>query len=256
MNIKIVVALHKPYWLPKDNCYFPLQVGAYNKESFGIKRDDEGENISEKNPNFCELTALYWAWKHIDADFIGLCHYRRYFTKEEHFRLQKRKNAVLNQEYLEKLLSKHPVIVPKKRRHFIETNKNHYYHAHHREGLDALEAVLEEKYPEYINSYNKIMQRTWAHLFNMFIMRKDYFERYMTFLFDVLFEVEKRVDITGYSVYEARIFGFLAERLLDVWLDAEGIEYKEQNVTFLERQNWLKKGANFLLRKFRGRRSE
>ena len=253
MNIKMIVALHKPYWLPKDDCYFPLQVGAYNKESFGIKRDDEGENISEKNPNFCELTALYWAWKHIDADFIGLCHYRRYFTRRERFRLEKRKEAVLSKAELEKLLSKHPVVIPKKRRHFIETNKNHYYHAHHREGLDALEAVLEEKYPEYIASYNKVMERTWAHLFNMFIMRKDYFDRYMTFLFDVLFEVEKRVDITGYSVYEARIFGFLAERLLDVWLDAENVDYKEQNVTFLERQNWLKKGANFLIRKFRGR---
>lgn len=253
MNIKILVALHKPYWLPKDSCYFPLQVGAAGKDSFGIRRDDEGENISEKNPNFCELTALYWGWKHIDADYIGLCHYRRYFTKRERFRLQKRKEAVLTAEDWEKLLSKYPVIVPKKRHHFIETNKNHYYHAHHREGLDALEAVLEEKYPEYVKSYEKVMERTWAHLFNMFVMRKDYFDRYMTFLFDVLFEVEKRVDITGYSVYEARIFGFLAERLLDVWLDAEDISYKEQNVTFLERQNWIKKGTNFLLRKFRGR---
>lgn len=253
MKIKIVVALHKPYWLPSDECYFPLQVGAYNKESFGIHRDDEGDNISAKNANFCELTALYWAYKHIDADYIGLCHYRRYFTKRERFRLQKRKDSVLSNEDWEKILAKNPVVVPKKRRHFIETNKNHYYHAHHKEGLDAVEAVLREKYPDFLPSYEKVMERTWAHLFNMFVMRKDYFDRYMVFLFDVLFEVEKRVDITGYSVYEARIFGFLAERLLDVWLSAENIKYREQNVSFLERQNWIKKGANFLIRKFRGR---
>ncbi|MBR3622463.1 MAG: DUF4422 domain-containing protein [Selenomonadaceae bacterium] len=254
MKIKIVVALHKAYWLPKDECYFPLQVGALGKEPFGVHRDDEGDNISAKNPNFCELTALYWAWKHIDADYIGLCHYRRYFTRREAFTLDHRKEAVLTGKEWEKILAKHPVVVPKKRRHFIETNRSHYYHAHHREGLDALEEVLKEKYPHYLDAYEKVMGRTWAHLFNMFVMRRDYFERYMEFMFDALFEVEKRVDITGYSVYEARIFGFLAERLLDVWLIAEDVPVAEKNVSFLERQNWIKKGASFLLRKIRGRR--
>ena len=80
MKIRMIVATHKPYWMPEDPVYLPVQVGAAGRESLGFQRDDEGENISAKNPNYCELTGLYWAWKNLDADYIGLVHYRRYFS--------------------------------------------------------------------------------------------------------------------------------------------------------------------------------
>ena len=62
-NIKIIVATHKKYKMPNDAMYLPVQVGAEGKETLGYVRDNEGENISHKNPNYCELTGLYWAWK-------------------------------------------------------------------------------------------------------------------------------------------------------------------------------------------------
>ena len=81
-DIKVIVAAHKKYQMPKDTMYIPVQVGAEGKNIIEeYKQDSEGENISNKNPYYCELTGLYWAWKNLEADYIGLVHYRRYFTK-------------------------------------------------------------------------------------------------------------------------------------------------------------------------------
>ena len=80
LDIKIIVAVHKEYWMPLDSVYLPLFVGAIGKNDIHYQRDDEGENISYKNPFYCELTGLYWAWKNMEDDYIGLVHYRRYFA--------------------------------------------------------------------------------------------------------------------------------------------------------------------------------
>ena len=82
-KIKIIVATHKKYKMPEDEIYMPVHVGKKGKESIGFIGDDEGENISEKNPYFCELTGLYWAWKNVNAEYVGLCHYRRHFTLDK-----------------------------------------------------------------------------------------------------------------------------------------------------------------------------
>ena len=82
-NIKMIVATHKKYQMPKDKMYLPIQVGAKGKEDLGYQKDNEGENISSKNPYYSELTGLYWAWKNLDADYIGLSHYRRYFSEKK-----------------------------------------------------------------------------------------------------------------------------------------------------------------------------
>ena len=79
MDIKILIAMHKPYWTPEDDVYLPLQVGSALHPHFLPVTDDSGENISAKNPGYCEMTGLYWAWKNLKADYVGLCHYRRYF---------------------------------------------------------------------------------------------------------------------------------------------------------------------------------
>ena len=83
-KIKIIIATHKKYKMPKDNIYLPLYVGSKEKENIGFTRDDTKDNISDKNPYFCELTGLYWAWKNLDDDYIGLSHYRRHFSVKKH----------------------------------------------------------------------------------------------------------------------------------------------------------------------------
>lgn len=253
MDIKFLVATHKKYWMPKDEVYLPIHVGKEGKHDLGYIGDNTGDNISIKNPNYCELTAIYWAWKNLKADYIGLVHYRRYFTKHNFRNYEKKKQDILLKSDFENILRDVDIIVPDKRKYYIETNRSHYNHAHYKKDLDETENIIKELYPEYSIAFNKVMNRTWAHMFNMFVMRKDYFDEYCEWLFTILFELEKRIDISNYTTMEARVFGFISELLLDVWLETKQIRYKEVNVSFMEKQNWIKKGTLFLKRKIVGK---
>lgn len=244
---------HKQYWMPDDSIYIPLHVGAEGKENLGYIKDNTGHSISLKNPNFCELTGLYWVWKNEGGDYIGLVHYRRYFTRKEVRNIEKKKKQIMRASDWKKLLQNYPVIVADRRKYYIETNRSHYNHAHCQEGLSMTEQVIAEICPDYIPAFKKVMNRTWAHMFNMFVMRHDLCDKYCQWLFNILFELEKRIDISSYNSYEARVYGFVSELLLDVWLEKNQIDYREQNVSFMEKQNWLKKGSDFLLRKWIGK---
>lgn len=250
MNIKILVATHKKYWMSEDEVYLPIHVGKEGKQDLGYVGDNTGDNISIKNPNYCELTAIYWAWKNLEADYIGLVHYRRYFTKHNLRNCEKKKQDILTKNDFENILKDVDIIVPDKRKYYIETIRSHYNHSYYEKDLNETECIIKEIYPEFSRAFNKVMNRTWAHMFNMFVMRKDYFDEYCEWLFTILFELEKRIDISSYTVMEARVFGFISELLLDVWLETRQIKYKEVNVSFMEKQNWLKKGYLFLKRKF------
>ena len=95
------------------------------------------------------------------------------------------------------------------------------------------------------------MKKTSGHRFNMFIMRSDLLASYCEWLFSILFELESRLDISGYSPYDARVFGFVGERLLDVWMAGAGVSsFVELPVMHMESQNWPAKILRFLARKF------
>lgn len=254
MDIKILVATHKQYWMPEDKIYLPIHVGRAIKADLGYLGDDTGENISDKNANYCELTGLYWAWKNLKCDYIGLCHYRRYFTHAvSSSDVEKKKLAILQQADYEKLFQQYDVILPKQRNYFIETVRSQYEHAHNKNDLALTEQILAEFYPEYSEAFSKVMGRTKLHIFNMFVMRKEKFDEYCQWLFAILFELEKRIDISNYNQYEARVFGFLSERLFNVWLEKQALNTKEIDIVFLEKIDWFDKGMNFLKRKFNKR---
>lgn len=256
MDIKILIAAHKPYWMPSDPVYLPLQVGAEGKSLIpGYTPDNTGDNISAKNPHYCELTGLYWAWKNLSCEYIGLCHYRRYFGHRVHTDdLEKKKATIFSGADYEKLLSQYDVILPVKRNYYIETVRSQYEHAHYKKDLDEVEAIVKEKYPEYSAAFTTVMNRRKLHILNMFAMKKSLFDDYCAWLFDILFTLESRIDISGYSPYEARIYGFLSERLFNVWLEKQGLKEVEVPVVFLERVDWPKKIREFLARKFLGKK--
>ncbi|WP_405340609.1 DUF4422 domain-containing protein [Fibrobacter sp.] len=246
MNVKIIVATHKAYQMPSDSMYVPVQVGAEGKDSLGYLRDNNGENISSKNKHYCELTGLFWAWKHLDADYLGLVHYRR------HFALKKSADkwmSILTSEQLSSLTENYDVILPKPRNYFIETNYSQYAHAHHAIDLDKTREIIANRYPEYIPAYDAYMKRTIGHRFNMFIMTRELFRDYCEWMFSILFELESQLDISNYNNYDARVFGFVSERLLDVWIETKNVKFKELPCIFMEKQNWIVKGFNFLKRK-------
>lgn len=254
MNIKILVATHKKYWMPEDKVYVPLHVGAENKTPPGYLPDNTGDNISAKNPNYCELTGLYWAWKNLDCEYIGLCHYRRYFGNKTHTRnIEKKKETVLLGKDYEKLLETYDILLPEKRNYYIETVRSQYENAHNKRDLDEVENIIKEKYPEYTVPFAKVMERKTLYILNMFVMKKKSFDEYCTWLFDILFELENRIDISSYNTYESRVFGFMAERLFNVWLEKQDIKKHELPVVFLENINWITKGSRFLMRKFVGK---
>ena len=280
MKTTIIVAAHKEYPMPSDLLYLPVQAGRALHAPLPYTGDDSGENISEKNKTFCELTCLYWAWKNLkNTEAVGLCHYRRYLAgtgkpflrgagsaggekgkvpfpglKSADKALQKAASRILTAPEAEALMEKTPVLLPKKRNYYIETGYSQYVHAHHEEDLLLTRSILEERYPAYLAAFDRTLARTKGHRFNMFVMRQDLLDRYCNWLFDILFTLENRLDISAYSDYDKRVFGFVAERLLDVWLETEGIPYRELPVLHLESQHWLKKGTAFLKRKFRGRK--
>lgn len=259
MNIKLLVAAHKKYQMPNDSIYLPLHVGAEGKNQIeGFTPDNTGDNISSKNPYYCELTGLYWAWKNLDADYIGLCHYRRYFSLAK--KIPKTENekfkVVLSKTQLEEKLANYDIILPKQRNYYIETIYNHYKHTMYIEPLDIAGQVLSEKYPEYVKEFEGLKHTTKMHAFNMFIMKKEMLDKYCTWLFDVLGEVEKRVDTSQYTDFHKRFFGRISERLLDVWIKTNGYKYAEIPVIDMQNINWGNKIKSFLVAKFTGKRYE
>lgn len=242
MSIRIIVATNKPYAMPEDRCYLPLHVGAEGRSDIVFTRDDTGENISGRNANYCELTGLYWAWKNLPApEAVGLVHYRRHFKGE---------NGIATGAEIAEAMGGRPCLLPKPRNYFIETNYSQYAHAHHAVDLDMTRAILAERHPGFLAAFDTVMRSTRGHRFNMFVMKRPLFDDYCAWLFDVLFELEKRLDISSYSTYDARVFGFVAERLLDVYIRTKDIPFAELPVLNLESQHWPTKILRFLKRKF------
>ena len=252
-NIKIMVACHKESPVPQDPMYVPVFVGAKGKEDIGFQRDDIGDNISEKNPLYCELTGLYWCWKNLDCDYFGLVHYRRYFTM--HKGLFKGKNTeVLTGEQCESLLDQYSVILPKKRNYYIATVYDHYANTFDGAQFDAAQQVLDEYYPEYGACFRKLMNQRSCYLFNMFIMSKERTDRYCEWLFDVCEKIEARYDASALTPFEKRYIGRVSERLFNAWLMVQierGAIRKEEvheiPYCYLGNVNWFRKIGGVLM---------
>lgn len=219
MDTRIFVMTHKEYNEPREKIYKSLAVGKALNPQLPYMGDDTGDNISEKNRNYCELTGIYWAWKNIDCDIIGICHYRRYFVRD---------NAVLTQEQIESTLADFDVIVSKSAGTPYKNLREHYNDKHVEKDLEVCRSVLNEMCPDYLSAFDLCMNCNLFTLGNMIITRKEIFDRYCEWLFPILSEVEKRTDISGYDTFQARIYGYLSERLLRVWLLRQPLRVKEE----------------------------
>ncbi|MDD6352144.1 MAG: DUF4422 domain-containing protein [Lachnospiraceae bacterium] len=267
MKIQILIASHKSTSIPTDSSmYLPLQVGAEGKEPLSVltdhpvedpssqycpevtfRRDNTGDQISAKNPYYCELTGAYWAWKNLDSDLVGLVHYRRYFSVEpkSYLKTHAWQDSVLTESELrsilrsyadalygssaskgdenamKQLLSNGLLIVPRKRKYYIETLYSHYSHTLDGRHLDLCRQIIAERMPEYLDDFDCVMKQTWGYMWNMMIASRPVYDRYMSWLFSVLEELEKRIDLKGLSSFEQRLFGRVSEILFNVWLHHE-----------------------------------
>ena len=254
----IVVATHKKYRMPRDPLYLPLHVGAEGKRDakgnpldFGYQKDNEGDNISLKNPRYCELTGIYWAWKNLDSDYLGLVHYRRYFGGRN--RGKDLFDSILTSEELEPMLGKYEVFVPRERRYMIETLYSHYAHTHYAEHLDTVAVKVNMKCLGFIHVhvFTALLQLPGIHTM------KGPVNIYCTWLFDILEELENRIDDSLLDAFEGRLYGRISEIIFNVWLDrqiATGAistsSIKVLPLVYIEKVNWIKKGMSFLKAKF------
>lgn len=259
-DIIIVIATHKEYRMPLDAMYLPVQVGADGKTSIGYQRDDEGDNISQLNPFFCELTALYWAWKNLDSKYIGLVQYRRHFSRKH---VAQSWDSVLRKDDISIYFGKIKAFVPCKRRYWIETLYSHYDHTHHGFQLDETRHIIEELFPDYLGSFDRVCKQRSGYMFNMMILEKEYLNMYAEWLFIILFELKSRLGESGLSQFHSRYYGRISELLFNVWLQNQislGVitreEIREIPVFFAEKTNWIKKVILFLMAKFLGRKYE
>ena len=222
---RMFICAHKPFTPPEGEMYVPLQVGSALGEDLGMTRDDSGDNISTRNKSFCELTGIYWIWKNVTCDIAGICHYRRYFVYEDDF---------LKKEEIEKTLGEYDIILPDSAYTKESSVKAHYDSMHYISDLELTREVISEMYPEYLPEYDHVLSCNLMSLGNMMICKKQLFDDYCQWLFDILFEVEKLADISGYDEFQARLFGYLSERLLRVWVMHRALRVYEYAVEVMD----------------------
>lgn len=200
-SLNIYIACHKAFNLPTDEFYVPIQVGRQIANTqLDMLGDNGGDNISEKNKTYCELTALYWIWKNDKtSDYVGLCHYRRYFD--------------LKNTTVEELFGDNTDVVFTNPRYHFASVQNSALKYVCSENWAILHKVIKKIHPEYEDAFIKSMTGTKAYEYNMLICRKDLFDNYCEWLFSILFECEKHIKLSPYS-RERRVFGYLSEYLM------------------------------------------
>ena len=249
-DVRVVVAAPVKCWLPGDPVYTPIQPGAAVQPPLEYAPDDTGDNISAKYPGYGPLTALYWAWKHCHNDTLGFAPHDCYFTLR---RFRARRKHILTGDQLRLLADGEAVVLPRRRRYYVETNYGQYVRVHSADDLDRLRALLSERWSAYLPAYDRSMRRTSGHRFNLFMMRRDLFNRYCGWLFDVLGALEDRTPWERCTGKDPHVYCYLAERLLDVWLETNGVKYREVPYVQLDRRSIVLRVAHFLKQKLEKR---
>lgn len=240
MNIKIYNGFHADCELIDTNIVKPLLLGAdFNKSNIeGVAKDNTGDNISDKNKMYCELTGQYWMWKNVECDYIGFFHYRRQMIFNDNYDSKVSEWGLVNfdaydnnvveklgltDENIEAYVKDYDLILPKKWDVTNANSKNMYEHYEkssqylHIEDLEIATKILLEKYPEYKDVIENEHVATEGYFTNIFLMKKEIYNKYCEWLFDILEEAEKQIDATYYNQQEYRVTGYIAEWLCSVY---------------------------------------
>lgn len=221
----IYIISHKNVEIKKVPGYKYLQVG-YDSQNFpGYLRDNSGDNIANKNKNYCELTGVYWVWKNASDQYKGIVHYRRFFGEVS----LTGKKHIYSEEYLVNQLKMADIILPKKVCYHVNAEHQLCLSSCTEETFHKLKSVVEEMYPECCKAFEDFFSQNKAAQYNMMLCRQEIFDEYCMWLFQILFELEKTIDYSSFTDYQMRIYGFLSERLLNVW-----VQYKQLKVKYID----------------------
>lgn len=225
MSLYIITHKYVENLIDKDG-YEYLYVGAYKEKNRNEQYlyDDQNDEISNKNGNYCELTGLYWIWKNSKEPYKGLVHYRRFFTKNS---LSTKSKYFYTESEMKKILKKFDIIVGEKLYVPEKNIYDDYVKYHYKKDIDNLKKVIEENFSEYNEAFNIVFSRNYYSPCNMMFCKAELFDSYCEWLFNVLNKLEEVTDITNYNSEQSRIYGFIAERLLNVWIEKKKLNKKE-----------------------------
>lgn len=240
----VYIAVHKDEPLYHGKGYIPLQVGASRNAPLPYLRDNSGIHISEKNPHYCELTGLFWVWQNTRDDYKGLVHYRRYFMCRGH---------ILTEEEIRRLLSEYDIIVPRPEPLRESAWQEFCLHSGFEKDLILTRRAVATVSGDMLPAFDKVMAERRLYLYNMLIAPQAEFDAYCRWLFAVLTQVEREVDFTDYTPYQQRLYGFLGERLLNVWVTHRRLKVcplavkNTQQTVAQEVRMWMRRQKNRLL---------
>lgn len=205
-------------FIPKGRVPIFVGNGNNNKKFLG---DNTGDNISNKNKNYSELTAMYWIWKNDrTSEYVSVEHYRRFFMDPSHF-IPK----IISNKKISRLIKNYKIIVPQKQKWAV-TIGYHYKNNHSTKDYNNVFNIIKDLYPDYINDFEKIMKGNSLYAFNMVVMSKKMFDNYCNWLFTILFKLEQITDLSKRNAYQQRAYGFMSERLFNVWI-LHNIDHKD-----------------------------
>lgn len=243
---KIIVCYHKKSHIFQNEVLVPLHVGKECSSLYidGISADNVGENISAKNPYYCELTGLYWLWKNAVADNYGLFHYRRFLDLKNNYNNNDFIYPSLidindwNENIVDTEMEKFDIILPQKTI-FKLSIYDYYKQKHVINDLNIVIDIIKRDYPQYTEACDKTLKNNECYFCNMFIMKKNIFNEYCSWLFDILQKVETKIDYNDRDSYQKRVFGFLSERMLNIFIQYQidsntNLKIKTVNTLFIE----------------------
>ena len=252
-RILFFIAMHKDVPLPtRRGAFAALGLGAFRPttqlESYS---DGTGNSIADKNAHYSELTGWYWIWKNVaDLDFVGLCHYRRYFLlypRHPYFTSAKlyiepiaenlnMLTAPMTSLFVEQALATADVIVPR-RQNLTMSLKAQYIKEHLPQYWDVFVEAIKETCPDFRDRIHRFDQTCEAHLYNMMIARKSFFDAYMSRLFAITDWMERTMPFPA-DPYQGRVPAFIAERFFTFYLDVTGARIVEVPVAITDANAW------------------
>lgn len=264
INIFVSQRIDVESTVPDNKIFVPVKCGAvYAEDLSGIQGDNSGENISDKRLSFNEFTVQYWAWKNRKADYVGLCHYRRYLNfsaveyQENHLSqvqemildsLTCNKYGLDSLEQIKKVVLDCDIVTSKQYpvEHISMPNKERPQTVWQlwkmQENLLILPGSLEltlqiikEKFPEMLGYANKYLNTKQFRGYNCFVMKWDLFDQLCNFEFGVLFELEKQLNTERATEITKRTCGYIGEILYSIFIYAQtqlGKKIKELQLVF------------------------
>ena len=231
-DVKICVSCHKDCLIADSSLLLPVQAGADTaRQRLDMTGDNTGDNISAKNGRYCELSVQYWAWKNLEADFYGFFHYRRYMAfdtsvdkdeiKLDYPNGNKAKSLLTADDNIRALTDSFPLILPRKHKSRYFLNNKWQYALPAAQNIKDLQFCIDKikaDYPDMRDCARDFLKERSSYYYNMFVMSKELFFPYCSWLFDILFEHEKHCDLPRKSLAAQRVSGYLGERLCSIYV--------------------------------------